>query len=456
MVATPIDLPAAERQAATSPLQGEGTRRTKARVRPSSKARRSKATQATPLLEPHSVAPATLPVSSRIVKGPLVRHLAIWLVGGALLRIALVPPEACPVATPDELRAAAVAAGDWIERNQSPDGRFVYGYDRDTDLINPGYNIVRHAGTMNALYQLVIAGETQFLPAADRALDYLLEYRVDTGGFATIAEPGQRARLGAVGFLITGLAQRREITKDASHDDLMRALGRFILEQQESDGSIRAFWDPQTGAPSPDQYGPFATGEAVWALIELDNTFPGEGWWPAAELTLRYMADGSRELKEGYPNRLPDHWATYALEAAGADRLDEDLADYARRLAGYFSIRLRTEDQRNDSPLRIMVRGFPTSASSVGTAIEGMAALYRLAGEDERLADLRADMRERLTCTSGTMVQRQIGEVEAAGEPDPGLALGAWFYRSYTQVDDQQHALSGLLGAEQAAREGQE
>jgi hypothetical protein len=185
----------------------------------------------------------------------------------------------------------------------------------------------------------------------------------------------------------------------------------------------------------------------------LDNQFPGEGWWEAAERSLRYMADGSRQLKEGNFTRLPDHWAAYALEAAGADRLDDELAAYARRLAGYFSLRLRLEDQRNDTALAGVVRGFTSVPAGVGTAIEGTAALYRLAERDDRLSDLRPDMTERMACTAGTMVQRQVGEAEAAEEPDPGLALGAWFERSYTQVDDQQHVLSGLLGTEQAMRE---
>ena len=82
-----------------------------------------------------------------------------------------------------------------------------------------------------------------------------------------------------------------------------------------------------------------------------------------------------------------------------------------------------------------------------------MAALYRLADGDRRLEELRPDMLERMACNAGTMVQRQVGAEDAASEPDPGLAEGAWFFRSYTQVDDQQHVISGLLGAESAMRE---
>lgn len=384
----------------------------------------------------------------------IFRHAAVWIIGGALLRVAIVPAEVCPVTTPDIVHQAAVAGGDWLVRNMDEEGRFLYGYDRNTAEVSSDYNIVRHAGAMNSLYQLAATGETRFLDPADRALGYLLERLVDHDGWTAIAADNDRATLGTVGFTVVALTQRRALTGDTGFDDLMKALGRFIVAQQEPEGSIRAYWDPVTGHASPDEYGQFATGEAAWGLVELDNTFPGEGWWGHAELTLRYLADGSRTVKEGYPTRLPDHWAAYALEAAGPQRLDDELIDYAKRLAGYFSARLRLESQRTGTPLSIATRGFPALPSGVGTVAEGMAALYRLASEDPRLAAIRPDMEERLACNAGLMVERQVQPADARS--DAGREVGAWFYRSYTQVDFQQHVLSGLLGAEQAIREESE
>ncbi len=153
---------------------------------------------------------------------------------------------------------AAVAAGDWLDRNLDEGGRFVYGYDRDSNVENQDYNIVRHAGAMNSLYQLVAAGESQYLDGADQALGYLLELRIEHDDWVTIAEPGTRAKLGTVGFLVVGLVQRRAVTGETVYDDLMRALGRFIVAQQESDGSILAYWDQRAETPSPNEYGPFA------------------------------------------------------------------------------------------------------------------------------------------------------------------------------------------------------
>ncbi len=76
-----------------------------------------------------------------------------------------------------------------------------------------------------------------------------------------------------------------------------------------------------------------------------------------------------------------------------------------------------------------------------------MAALWRLAGRDPRLADMAPGMADDLTCMAGMAVARQVSGPEAERYPRPGLARGAWFYRDYTQIDDQQHTIAALLAA---------
>jgi hypothetical protein len=383
-----------------------------------------------------------------LVRRLLFPHLAIWVLGASILRVAAVPAEVCPPTTAGEVRAAAVAAGDWLVRGMSPDGRFVYGYDREQDLVSSDYNIVRHGGTTVALYQLAAQEDQRFFQPAEHALVYLMDRVTATSGdAAAVADPATRPRLGTTAFLIVALTARRDLTGDTTHDDLIRRLGRFVLGQREESGALLSLWNPDTKAPEPGQYGPFATGEAVWALTLIDRALPGEGWGESALPTLRYLASGERERSEGYLTRLPDHWAGYALSALDPELLDDELADYATRLAGYFSMRLRFESQRRGEGINLLVRWYPGPPAGVGTAGEAMGALYQLARTDDRLADLLPGMRARLACMGGFMVDRQISTVEAAADPRPGLTEGAWFYRDYTQVDGQQHVISALLGA---------
>lgn len=378
----------------------------------------------------------------------LFPHLALWILGAALIRIAVVPAEVCPPATPDQVRAAAAAAGDWLVRGIADDGRFVYGYDRDDDQVNRGYSIVRHGGTTVALYQLTEQLDERFFEPAEVALAWLLERAVETSEDATaIIDPGVDAQLGTTAFTVVALTMRRALTGDDSYDDLMRRLGNFILGQRDGTGGLLSFWSRRTQAPVPDVYGPFATGEATWALAELGAALPGEGWAEAALPTMSYLASGRRERAEGWLARLPDHWAAYTLEALGAGLVDEELAAYTERLTGYFSMRLRFEAQRRGEGINLWVRWYPGPPAGVGTAGEAMGALYQLARRDDRFAALLPVIRERLACMGGFMVERQVDATEAASGARPELEEGAWFYRDYTQVDGQQHVISALLGA---------
>lgn len=378
----------------------------------------------------------------------LFPHLALWLIGATVIRVAVVPAEVCPPATPSQVSAAATAAGDWLVRGLNDDGRFIYGYDREADRVNPAYSIVRHGGTTVALYQLAAQVDDRFFPPAESALGWMMERIVETGeGTAAVTDLRADARLGTTAFAIVALTQRRALTGEARYDDLMRRFGRFVLGQRDGAGGLLAFWDSSDRRPVPDVHGPFATGEALWALAELDQVFPDEGWAEAAIPTMRYLASGERERREGYLSRLPDHWAAYALEALDPALLDDELIAYARRLTGYFSLRLRFEAQRTGKGINFLVRWYPGPPAGVGTAGEAMGVLYALAQRDDRLIDLVPEIRERLACMGGFMADRQIDGREALEAPRPELSEGAWFYRDYTQVDGQQHLISALLGA---------
>jgi hypothetical protein len=213
-----------------------------------------------------------------------------------------------------------------------------------------------------------------------------------------------------------------------------------------------AYWSD--GAPLPGLTGKFATGEAAWALTLLDGAFPGEGWAEAALPTIDYLNE-RRDRDEGRISRLPDHWAAYALSELDAVHRSQERIAYARQLAGYFGIRLRFESQRRGDGVNLAVRWFPGPPAGVGTAGEGIGALWRLSLEEPGIADLRSNITERLVCTAGFMVERQVGPEEARSYQDPDLVRGAWFYRGYTQMDDQQHVVSALLAAAAVLEEGE-
>ena len=381
------------------------------------------------------------------MKRRVVVHLSLWLAGVAVLRIAVVPAEICPPVTATQVETAIAGAADWMVRGMGPDGRYVYGYDLGTDREAPGYNSARHAGVTMSLYQLYEAtGESRHLEAADAGLAYMLD-RLEAGaGWLAWGEPGDSRATGANGLLLAGMALRRRATGDPVYDDTMRAVGTFLLGQQEPGGAVLSRLDLQTGEPIPGEYGPFATGEAAWGLVLLGRVLPGEGWVESALPVIDYIAT-DRDRSEGYIARLPDHWAAYVLGDLPPEYLDEVRLGLASRLAGYFGMRLRFEASRTGEGANLWVRWYPGPPAGVGTAGEGIGALYPLTVSQPALAGLRANVEDRLVCTAGFMIERQVSAAEAALLPSPDLAEGAWFYRGYTQLDGQQHVLSALLAA---------
>jgi hypothetical protein len=371
-------------------------------------------------------------------------HLSVLVLGAAVVRVAVVPAEVCPPVSADQVAASISSAAEWLERGVQPDGRYLYGYHRDTGVVSAEYNEVRHAGIVMVLYQVYAATHSpEALPAADAGLQRALGHLIEHDGWTAWAPPGE-VTSGGNALLLAGMVYRREATGDTRYDGVMRGIGRFLVTMQFADGSVSSDWHADFGPIAA--YSLYSTGETAWALALVDRVFPGEGWGEAAVRTIDYMAT-KRDRVEGRLSRLPDHWAAHALADLRPGLLTDSRIEYARRLAGYFSIRLRFESQRLGSGINLLVRWYPGTPAGFGTAGEGMGALRSLADSDARLSDLVGDMGDRIACASALMVGRQVTPDEAAAAAHPELEEGAWFYRGYTQMDDQQHTITSLLEA---------
>jgi hypothetical protein len=354
-------------------------------------------------------------------------------VGGLAVAVAVAHPESCTTPTAGEAREAAQRAVGWIAANQDPSGRFLYRYDRDEGHVVPGYNVVRHAGTLLALEQADRAGLSGAREAADRGEAWAIDRLTRL--------PGDRAALtadtGASALLVAALVERG----GDDHAALLADLGRFLESAVTDRGAVVARWDLDDDEPVAGSRSPFFTGEAMWALARLHATFPDEGWDVPARQISRYLTTERDDAERRFPP-VSDHWGSYALDEISAwpARLTDDEVDYARRQAGLLGLQTRFESQRREEgPVRY-TRGPNALGSGVGTLGEGLGALWRLAGREPQLAGRRDDLAERQRCVAGLLVARQ------ARDDDPRVD-GAWFRLGFTQVDDQQHAVSALLAA---------
>jgi small neutral amino acid transporter SnatA (MarC family) len=374
--------------------------------------------------------------------------IALALISAAAFAV-VAPPERCPSVTTAELRGSAQASVDWFVRNQEEDGSWLYLYDADEDSSSAEYNEVRHAGVTMGLYQAAAAGLPGALGSADRGTEWALDRLVERGDWSALASFGE-VSTGASALLAAGLTIRRETTGDPRYDELLRRLGRFLLAQTEPSGAVLASYDLTSGAPEPGVYSKYYTGEAYWALARLHRTFPGEGWAEGADRVGAYLASSRDEAEDHWPP-IPDHWAAYGgaetvefPERSGRP-LTQNEVDYARDQAGLFGSQARWVEQRF-GPWGELVRGtYTPRGGGYGVISEALTGWWVAARAEPRLADLREPLAHRATCVAGLAIEAQSDGEDASHAARPERVEGAWFIDGETRMDDQQHALDGLL-----------
>jgi small neutral amino acid transporter SnatA (MarC family) len=362
---------------------------------------------------------------------------------------AAAPPEHCPRVTVPELRSSAQASVDWFVRNQKPGGDWLYQYNKDSDTTAAEYNPVRHAGVTMGLYQAAAAGLPGALRSADRGTAWALDRLLERDGWAALAAQPE-VDTGATALLVAGLTIRREATGDTRYDAVTRRLGRFLLAQTQPSGAVLAAYDSVRGAPVAGRYSKYFTGEAYWALARLEGAYPGEGWGEAADRIGAYLAT-SRDEEEGHWPPIPDHWAAYGMAETAELRehrrppLSADEVSYARRQAELFGAQARWLSERYGPWGGVVRPGYEPRGGWYGVIGEALTGWWLTAGEEPRLAGLRDAIGERATCVAGLAVGAQSGAADAEGAARPERVEGAWFLDGETRMDDQQHALAGLL-----------
>ena len=372
----------------------------------------------------------------------LRRGLVVWVLAAAGIRLFIAQPEHCGTVTDASLRHAIDETLAWATRTQGDDGRWIYRYDAANDHDLAIYELVRHAGLIVTLNQAAAAGFESAREPAQRADAYARTQLVRHDDWIALGSGGPTAQLetGASALWLAALSY-----ESPADLDTMRGLSRFLAVNVLANGAVAERWDPATGRSVPDELSPFFTGETLWALTRMHRLAPTEGWDRLVDRILHYVAT-ERDEAEGWFPPLPDHWVSYALAEVTTWRaLDDDEVAYARRVAALESLQIRYESQRTNSLFSKLTRGNQALGAGVGAMTEALSALWRASSRDSQLRGERDTLAERAQCAAAQLVSRQIDEREAQRFAQPDLVRGTWLHRGVTQIDDQQHAVSGLL-----------
>lgn len=389
--------------------------------------------------------------STRLVLTWLI--VSVGLVGVAR---AVALPEACEATNSLQRRESVQAAIGWIAGNQGANGRFLYRYDAVDDVIEPGYNWVRHAGTMLALEQARVAGFTgteQALFAARKAIASQLVVVDDADGSRAGVLDGRNVSTGGTALFLLAITEPMTVGEiDADDVEVARSLARHLVNAIHvgDDGvtRVREVVDSSLNF-SRDSVGPFTTGEVAFALARMERLFPGEGWGEPISGIVDYLVR-RKAVEEGFVPDMSDHWAAYAFAETTwwtTPRPFDAVTDsWARKQMGIASVMIRYESQLTNQFPDHALRGSTAVGAAVGTHGEAMAGwtsyFASKHGFDDEL--VRSGM-ARLACNNGTLVSRQVDATAARSFSRPRNVEGAWLSGGVTQVDDQQHSMSAII-----------
>lgn len=351
--------------------------------------------------------------------------------------------------TPDGLLAAAARGGDYLVHAVDDDGRFVYAYFPETNLVSTGYNIVRHAGTLYAMVELYgITGDPELGAAIDRALGYMIRATQPCPGLTTGVETrclveNDEVKLGSNALAIVALVEYMTVTGDETYLPETLELAAWIKEAQQPDGSMVHKVVISTGEITAfeSQYYP---GEAILGMTRLYRYTGDAQWLDVAEAAAQYLIL-VRDADVPVERLNHDHWLLYALNDLYRQRPEQIYLDHALRITDAI-----LDLQRQANPLYPDWLGSyynPPRSTPTATRTEGLCAAYRLF-RDYDLDDEADRIMPALELGVRFQLQTQFDIPSAQYVRDPQRVQGG-FHGSLTDFmirnDYVQHNISALL-----------
>lgn len=347
----------------------------------------------------------------------------------------------------DRLLQAARAGGDYLLRIQKQDGGFNYYYDAAEDRFDSRrYNIVRHAGTAAALFDLyAVTRDSRYSESARRAMRFLVTRfrRAPRTQGSYVLDYDGKAKLGANGLALVALTRQIEILPASGDRRNAEALARLILTLQRKDGSFEMRY-ALPGNEQTQWESLYYPGEAMLGLIRLYGLNHDTRLLNAARRGADYLIGRQQKM-----NELPaDAWFMQALEALFNIGREKKYVDHALALAEAMIAGQYAEDAPEG-----FAGGFgPGSprATPAASRAEGLVAAYRLA---RRTSDARAPKIAASLRASARFQLTQQLTVDTDGVRNPRLAAGG-FREGLTsmkvRIDYVQHNISSLLSIAEA------
>lgn len=354
--------------------------------------------------------------------------------------------------SPEDLIRSAIAGGEYLKRNVNEmNGEFNYRYLAQRDYDSKSYNLLRHAGSVYAMYAIYEATrDPDLLRKADAAKNWMLTRlrgpndtdKAAGEDFLVYVDPGDNeAKTGGAALAIYALAKHAQVTGSREHLAEMQKLARFIDHCTDENGQLlgKYHYDQKRRRPFISNYYP---GEAVAALTRL-NALDGDEHWLELATRLATNLKDVRDYGKDARTIFTDHWLCIGMNELATKVEAPELVQHV------FLIGDGIADEQLDGPTIDVVGSYLSNPVSTHTAVrtEALMALTALA---RRTGDsARAEKYWRTALKSANIHRRmQFTDVGAMFFPAPHKALGGVMERynwPAIQIDDVWHNSVALL-----------
>ncbi|MEE2828047.1 MAG: AMMECR1 domain-containing protein [Myxococcota bacterium] len=364
--------------------------------------------------------------------------------------------------------------GLWLVNTVQEDGKFDYEYFPNRDQGSSGYNIVRHAGSVYGLFEMyelagrepALAGEReQYIEAASRAISYVYDAmkapRTDEIGdrVCLLDERGRCESGSAALALLTFLvrpppeeipAKYRSKIYRPEDAKIMEGLGLTLVDMIDSKGKIFRRYDEAKRLDFVEKEPPYYPGEAMLALVRFYQATKDKRWLDGS------MKIAARQVKRYKRKRMrtPDHWVMQAFLPLWQITRDESYAEMAYAMANHYSSEnyetVWTPWPDYQGAWR-RVDDLPRTTRA-GSRSEALRAVVNLAWE--RGDDAKA-WENSLLAAARHLMEQQFSERNSYWLANPGKVRGAYpmgVVDNHCRIDNNQHALVGMVGALQVER----
>jgi hypothetical protein len=243
------------------------------------------------------------------------------------------PPKTISIAN-SPLKANIIAAGEYLVRQQLPNGEISYQVDfKSSDRAYSPVHL-RLLGGTGALYTVCrVSKDSKYCKVGDLALSHYLQLLVTEPpkfkGTCFYAEG--YCQLGGAALTIDAIHKRWQASgdfflKDQNLLNTAVELGYFIVSMRKPDGGFYHAYDPHVGGMvDPNYFVSYFPGQSLLALLELYQMTGNDFWLKQAHEVDAYMI--AQPVTE-------DHWHAYALsKMAQVDTLSSKDIAYAKKIA---------------------------------------------------------------------------------------------------------------------------